>query len=85
MTTEDLPARSAPNWGVVRAVLLIVAGAVVIAFGLEVAGSAGLHRAVVLVALGAAVLVLGLLATGARASRSACRVARRPGPEATAA
>ena len=59
MTTEDLPARTSPNWGVVRAVLLIVAGAVVVAFGLAVVGSAGVHRAVVLVALGAAVLLLG--------------------------
>jgi EmrB/QacA subfamily drug resistance transporter len=38
-----------------------------------------------LVALGAAVLVLGALATGAWASRSACRVASRLGPEAAEA
>jgi EmrB/QacA subfamily drug resistance transporter len=38
-----------------------------------------------LVALGAAVLVLGALATGAWASRSACRVAIRLGPEAAEA
>lgn len=59
MSTEGLPARSTPNWGVVRAVLLMVAGAVVVAFGVAVAGTAGLHRSAVLVALGAAVLLLG--------------------------
>src|SRR3954468_21447797 len=60
MTTEGLPARSAPHWGVVRAVLLIVVGAVVVAFGAAVgARSADPQRALVLVVLGAAVLLLG--------------------------
>jgi hypothetical protein len=60
MTTDGLPARSAPRWALVRAVLLIVVGAVVVAFGAAVgARAADPHRALVLVVLGAAVLLLG--------------------------
>jgi hypothetical protein len=61
MTTEQLPLRPAAQWGVVRAVLLIVVGAVVAAFGAAVgAGSADPRKALVLVLLGAAVLLLGV-------------------------
>lgn len=60
MTTEGLPVRPAPQWGIVRAVLLIVVGAVVVAFGAAVAArSADPQKALVLVPLGAAVLLLG--------------------------
>jgi hypothetical protein len=60
MTTEGLPAAPAPRWGLVRAVLLIVVGAVVVAFGAAVgARDTDPHRALVLVVLGAAVLLLG--------------------------
>ena len=60
MTTEQLPAPRAPRWGLLRAVLLIVVGAVVAAFGAAVgARDADPHRALVLVVLGAAVLLLG--------------------------
>jgi hypothetical protein len=61
MTTEGLSAPRAPQWGVLRAVLLIVVGALVLAFGAAVgARSADPHRAVVLAGLGAAVLLLGV-------------------------
>jgi hypothetical protein len=60
MTTETLPASSAPRWGMVRAVLLIVVGTVVVAFGAALGARAeDPHRALVLVVLGAAVLLLG--------------------------
>jgi hypothetical protein len=60
VTTEGLPAQRAPRWVLVRAVLLIVVGAVVVAFGAAVgARAADPHRALVLVVLGAAVLLLG--------------------------
>jgi hypothetical protein len=60
MTTEGLPAPPAPRWGMVRAVLLIVVGAVVVAFGAALGARADdPHRALVLVVLGAAVLLLG--------------------------
>jgi hypothetical protein len=60
VTTESLPAPRASRWGLARAVLLIVVGAVVVAFGAAVgARSADPHRALVLVVLGAAVLLLG--------------------------
>jgi hypothetical protein len=60
MTTEGLSAPHAPQWGVLRAVLLIVVGAVVVAFGAAVgARSTDPHRALVLVGLGAAMLLLG--------------------------
>jgi hypothetical protein len=60
MSTEGLRAPSTPNWGVVRAVLLIVAGAVVCIVALATVGSAGPQRSAVLGALGAAVLLLGV-------------------------
>lgn len=60
MTTEGLPVARAPHWNVVRAVLLIVVGAIVVAFGAAVGARAtDPHRALVLVVLGAAVLLLG--------------------------
>ena len=60
MTTESLPERSAPRWSMARAVLLIVVGAVVVAFGAARGARAeDPHRALVLVVLGAAVLLLG--------------------------
>jgi EmrB/QacA subfamily drug resistance transporter len=68
-----------------QAIGVAVAGAIVAAGDRSSLAAASRPAWWLLVALGAAVLVLGLLATGARASRSACRVARRPGPEATAA
>jgi EmrB/QacA subfamily drug resistance transporter len=68
-----------------QAIGVAVAGAIVAAGDRSSLAVASRPAWWLLVALGAAVLVLGLLATGARASRSACRVARRPGPEATAA
>jgi hypothetical protein len=60
MTTEGPPVPRSPRWGLLRAVLLIVVGAVVVAFGAAVgARAADPHRALVLVVLGAAVLLLG--------------------------
>lgn len=60
MTTESLPGEPAPRWGMVRAVLLIVVGAVVVAFGAALGARADdPRRALVLVVLGAAVLLLG--------------------------
>lgn len=58
MTTESPP--RAPRWGMARAVLLIVVGAVVVGFGAALGARAeDPHRALVLVGLGAAVLLLG--------------------------
>lgn len=60
MTTDGVPLQRGPHWGVVRAVLLIVVGAVVVAVGAAVgARDADPQRALVLVVLGAAVLLLG--------------------------
>ena len=60
MTAESMTERPAPRWGMVRAVLLIVAGAVVVVFGAALGARAeDPRRALVLVVLGAAVLLLG--------------------------